>query len=61
MKYYSATKKNENVSIPTAWMTCEYAESKAFNRPMNITKQKQIHGYREQTSGHQRGEGNGKR
>ena len=49
------------MSIPTAWMTCEYAESKAFNRPMNITKQKQIHGYREQTSGHQRGEGNGKR
>ena len=51
MKYYSATKKNENLSIPTAWMTCEYAESKEFNRPMNITKQKQIHGYREQPAG----------
>ena len=30
------------------------------NKGMNITKQKQIHRYREQTSGYQKGEGRGK-
>ena len=41
-----------------------YVESKKYNKQMNITKQKQIHRYREQTNGYQwedgSGEGQGK-
>ena len=33
-----------------------YVESKKYNKLVNITKQKQTHSYREQTSGYQWGE-----
>lgn len=36
-----------------------YVESKKYNTPVNITKRKQIHRYREWTSGYQWGEGRG--
>ena len=38
-----------------------YVESKKYSKLINITKKKQTHGYREQTSGYQCGEGNGER
>ena len=34
-----------------------YVESKNYNKLVNITKNKQTHRYREQTSGYQWGEG----
>ena len=34
-------------------------ESKNYNKLVSITKKKQTHKYREQTSGYQRGEGRG--
>ena len=34
-----------------------YVESKKYNKLVNITKKKQTHRYREQTSGYQWGEG----
>ena len=34
-----------------------HVESKKYNKLVNITKKKQTHGYREQTSGYQWGEG----
>ena len=34
-----------------------YVESKKENKQMNLTKKKQIHTYRKQTSGYQWGEG----
>ena len=37
-----------------------YVESKKYNKQMNITKQKQTHRYREQTSGYQWGKGQDK-
>ena len=37
-----------------------YMESKIYNKLVNITKEKQIHRYREQTSGYQWGEGRGR-
>ena len=36
-----------------------YVKSKKYNKWTNITKQKQTHRYREQTSGHQWGGGQG--
>ena len=36
-----------------------YVESKKYNKLVNITKKKQTHRYREQTSSYQWGEGNG--
>ena len=36
-----------------------YAESKKYNKLVNITKKKQTHRYREQASGYQWGEGKG--
>ena len=38
-----------------------YVEPKKYNKLGNITKKKQTHTYREQTSGYQWGEGRGKR
>ena len=32
---------------------------KKYNKPVNITKEKQTHRYREQTNGYQWGEGSG--
>ena len=37
-----------------------HVESKKYNKLMNLTKKKQTHKYREQTSGYQRGERRGK-
>ena len=37
-----------------------YIESKKYNKLVNITKKKQIHRYREQTSGYQWGQGRGR-
>ena len=37
-----------------------YVESKKENKQMNLTKKKQIHRYRKQTSGYQWGEGRGR-
>ena len=34
-------------------------ESKKYNKPLNITKKKQTHRYREHTGGYQWGEGRG--
>ena len=36
-----------------------YGEFKKYNKLVNITKKKQTHRYREQTSGYQWGEGKG--
>ena len=36
-----------------------HVESKKYNKLMNLTKKKQTHKYREQTSGYQRGERRG--
>ena len=36
-------------------------DSKKYNKLVNITKKKQTHRYREQTSGYQWGEGRGER
>ena len=36
-----------------------YVESEKYNKLVNITKKKQTHRYREQTSGYQWGEGRG--
>ena len=38
-----------------------YVESKKYNKLVNITKKKQTHRRREQTSGYQWGEGRGRR
>ena len=38
-----------------------YMESKKYNKLVNITKKKQTHRYREQTSGYRWGEGRGER
>ena len=73
MEYYSAIKKNENLSFITTWIDLEcimtseikernavyfhlYVISKKQNKRTNITKKKQTHKYREQTSSYQWGE-----
>ena len=42
--------------INTVWYHL-YVESKKYNKVVNITKKKQIHRYREQTTGYHWGEG----
>ena len=66
MEYYSATKKELQFAIckKHGWtwrVLCHlHVESKKYNKLMNLTKKKQTHKYREQTSGYQRGERRGK-
>ena len=72
MEYYSAMKK-ELLPFATTWMGIMlseisqtktntvwyhlYVESKKYKKPVNITKKKQTHRYREEISGYQWGEG----
>ena len=72
LEYYSAVIKNEILPFATTWMDLEgimlseisqrktntvwYVESKKYNKLVNITKKKQTHRHREQTSSYQWGE-----
>ena len=68
MEYYSDIKKNEVLPFTATWMGLEGITLNKSTIPYdiaymwdlkNVTKKKQTHRYRKQTSGYQWGEGRG--